>query len=419
MGVHDHKEAAPKRPLVAWVVTISSTRDEASDTSGDLVVRMLEHAGHHVSDRTVISDDVAAIRTLVRGLAGDGTTQVVICNGGTGISARDVTPEALDPLFTAKIPGFGELFRVLSYHEIGSAAMLSRAVAGMVGPVLVFALPGSPDAVKLGLERLILPELWHLHHQLLKDAPLELPAPGVTGSKPAAAKPDDKPEKKKKDEPAAKKEVVAPALPAPTGVLGRLGRNTLGVGVTQQIPDDKTPGAPGDELPRGWERAVYEVRGEVTKGTYEELPEELEKVSPVIDVLHKSGARGRLKLPSGRIYALFGFPNLEAGAKVIAIASGSPIAEVVALHRYPVMTGTTIDEAFGLLPKRSESVTAICETVTGRAPKDASGQVFAVQGDAVWIQRGSRAFTWDGSRERDEGTLKQALATLVLDWSSR
>lgn len=413
MSVHEHRESAPRVPVNVWVVVASSTRTAATDESGAAIAAMLHDAGHRVLDRTVVDDDVDTIRNLVRSLADDGTTQAIVLTGGTGLSRRDVTPEALEPLFDRTIPGFGELFRSLSFPVIGSAAMLSRATAGLIGSTVVFAMPGSRDACALALEKLVLPELAHIVRELVKEGPpgarsTPAPAPSRAESKPKEAKPE-----------AAKAE--PPTLAPPSGTLGRLGRNTLSVGLdpTRAAPAP-TDATPGEQQPSGWLRAVYEIKGEVIHGTFPELPEDIEKVSPVIDVLHTSGERGSLKLPSGRTFALFGWPNLtDKGSKVLAIASGSPIAEILALHRYPVQTGTCVDEVFGLLPRRSESVTPICEAVTGRAPKDTSGQLFAVQGDGVWIQRGTRAIRWDGSKERDDGTLKQALASLVLDWSRR
>jgi hypothetical protein len=157
----------------------------------------------------------------------------------------------------------------------------------------------------------------------------------------------------------------------------------------------------------------------VSKGTWPELPEAVERIAPIVDVLHTSGERGTLKLPNGKVYALFGWPGLAPGAKVIAIGAGEPLGELLALHRYPVMTGTCLDGGGGLLPHRGEPVARLAEAIAGRAPKDVSGEPFAVQGDALWIQRGNRAIRWDGQRERDEGTVKQALASLVLEWSSR
>lgn len=427
MGVHDHHESAPRRPLNVWVVTASSTRSVLDDPSGELVASLVGDAGHTVLDRTVVHDDIDAIRTLMRGLAQDGATEVVILTGGTGVSLRDVTPEALAPLFTRVLPGFGELFRMVSFQRIGPAAMMSRATAGMVGPLLVFAIPGSPDACRLALEELILPELPHLLREITKEGVAEVPTPGVQAvespARPAPARPAARPHvtHSAKAEPEKRAEPEKPQLPAPSGKLGRLGRLSVGVNSSQ----DATP-APGAEvsgegadLPTGWLRAVYELGGEVTKGTWPEIPEELEKVAPIIDVLHSSGARGTLKLPNGKEYALFGFPHLEKGAKVLAIAAGSPVAEILALHRYPVLTGTCIDEAGGFAPRRNEPIGAVAEAVVGVAPKDVSGELLAVQGDAVFLQRGTRGIKWDGHRDRDEGTIKQVLATLALDWSRR
>lgn len=410
MSVHEHKEHAPKRPLNVWVVVVSSSRTEATDQSGALIASLLSDAGHKVLDRTVVDDDVEAIRTLVRGLAGEGTTQVVILTGGTGLSARDLTPEAIEPLYTRAIPGFGELFRVLSFYDVGAAALSSRATAGVIGDTLVFAMPGSPEACRLGMEGLVLPELHHMHHQVTKEGAAA--SPGVQASvAPMAAK-----ESPKAPEPEAAK----PELPAPSGGLGQLGRNRISVGADQSTQAEAAPAAEEGEVPTGWLRAVYEIRGEVVRGTYPEIPEEVANIAPIVDVLHASGERGTLTLPSGRVYTLFGYPDLVSkGSKVLAIGDGTPVGEVLALHRYPVKTGSCVDQSFGLMPKRHEDVARVAEAVTGRVPKDASGQLFAVQGDAVWIQRGTRAIRWDGTRERDDGTLKQVLATLVLDWSRR
>jgi molybdopterin adenylyltransferase len=415
---HDH--TTPVRPVNAWVVTVSSTRTLASDTSGALVASLLSEAGHQVLDRTLVPDDVDALRTLVHGLAGDGTTQVVVLTGGTGVALRDVTPDALAPLYSRELPGFGELFRALTFQELGAVAMFSRANAGLVGPLLVFSLPGSPEACRLGLQKLVLPELSHLVRELNKEGTPEAPpAPGITTAKAAPAKPA-KPAAKAQ-EPAKKAEPEKPSLPAPSGSLGRLGKLAMTVDTSQDAtrPEAAGVGADGADLPTGWLRAVYELKGEVEKGTYPEIPEELEKVAPIIDVLHTSGARGTLKLPDGRAYALFGWPNLEKGAKVLAIGHGLPVAEILALHRYPVITGTCVDGDKGLAPARPGDVAKVCEAVTGRVPKDTSGELFAVQGDQVVLQRGSRAIRWDGVKEKDDGTLKQVLATLVLDWSRR
>ncbi len=161
MGHCDHKHHAPSSVRV-FVITISDTRTEANDTGGDLACELLRAAGQELAGRRILRDEPSEIAGQVRALCDPGSADVVITTGGTGLSRRDSTYEAITGLFEKRIDGFGELFRMLSYQEIGSAAMLSRAVAGLRNGTAIFALPGSPAAVRLGLEKLILPELGHL-----------------------------------------------------------------------------------------------------------------------------------------------------------------------------------------------------------------------------------------------------------------
>ncbi|HTM23468.1 MAG TPA: molybdenum cofactor biosynthesis protein B [Kofleriaceae bacterium] len=141
------------------VLTVSDTRTLETDRSGQVVAELLAGAGHVVAARAIVTDDVDAIRAALRGWIDDPQVQVVIATGGTGITARDVTPEALAPLVTKPIPGFGELFRWLSFDEIGTSTIQSRADAGLCGDTVVFVLPGSPGACRTALTRIILPQL--------------------------------------------------------------------------------------------------------------------------------------------------------------------------------------------------------------------------------------------------------------------
>jgi molybdopterin adenylyltransferase len=166
-----HRAYAPESVGCA-VVTVSDSRTQADDTSGALIQTLLEAAGHRAVTRGIVPDDADAIREAVlRGLARHGVDAVIV-TGGTGASPRDVTPEAVEPLYEKPLAGFGEIFRMLSFQEIGAAALLSRASAGTSGEKVVFVLPGSSGAVRLALEKLVLPELGHLVGQLRrKDAP--------------------------------------------------------------------------------------------------------------------------------------------------------------------------------------------------------------------------------------------------------
>ena len=150
------------------MLTISDTRLAADDKSGDAIASLLEAAGHSITGRKIVKDDARAIRDAVSYAAKSGSNDAVITTGGTGVSPRDVTPDALAPLFERALDGFGELFRMLSYADVGSAALMSRATAGVIGRTVVFALPGSENAVRLAVEKLILPEIGHIVRELRK-----------------------------------------------------------------------------------------------------------------------------------------------------------------------------------------------------------------------------------------------------------
>jgi len=141
------------------VLTVSDTRTLETDTSGALAAERLSEAGHEVVVRRLVRDDLETIRSELARLIEMPAIDVVVITGGTGITTRDVTPEALAPLVSKSIPGFGELFRMLSYAEIGAATIQSRAEAGLCGTTLVFALPGSTAAVRLALDKIIVPQL--------------------------------------------------------------------------------------------------------------------------------------------------------------------------------------------------------------------------------------------------------------------
>ena len=161
MSSADHRREAPSSVSV-HIVTVSDTRTAETDTSGAAIAELLTSAGHVVHGRTLLRDEPDQVREAVIALAAAGGPDLVITTGGTGITARDGTFEAVDGVLTKRLPGFGELFRAISYQQIGAAAMLSRATAGLVGRTVVIVLPGSRHAVRLALEELILPEIGHL-----------------------------------------------------------------------------------------------------------------------------------------------------------------------------------------------------------------------------------------------------------------
>ena len=165
MGLAEHRSESPAT-IGFGVITVSDTRDTASDRGGDTLVRMLGEAGHRIAWRTIVKDDVGPIELAVRAACAREDVDLVLTTGGTGIAPRDVTVPTLERMFAATIPGFGEIFRWLSFREIGSAAILSRATAGIVDGKVVLALPGSPKALELALREIVLPEAGHLVSQL-------------------------------------------------------------------------------------------------------------------------------------------------------------------------------------------------------------------------------------------------------------
>jgi molybdenum cofactor biosynthesis protein B len=159
--VAEHRSQSPQAVACA-VITVSDTRTLETDRGGPLVVELLEAAGHRCKSRQIVPDDAAFMRAIVQGLAGRGDIDAILLTGGTGIAQRDQTFETISALLTKPMPGYGELFRMLSFQEIGPAAMLSRAIGGLCGRTLVLTMPGSPAAVRLAMEKLIGPELGHL-----------------------------------------------------------------------------------------------------------------------------------------------------------------------------------------------------------------------------------------------------------------
>lgn len=161
MSAEQHRTYAPARLCFA-LITVSDSRTPETDTSGRTMRERIEAAGHAVASARIVRDEIPEVHAAVLAALEEAGVDVVAVSGGTGFSPRDVTIEAASPLFERPIEGFGELFRMLSFADVGPAAMLSRATAGLAQGRAIFLLPGSPKAVALALDRLILPEAGHL-----------------------------------------------------------------------------------------------------------------------------------------------------------------------------------------------------------------------------------------------------------------
>lgn len=157
----EHRRESPDQVRCA-VITVSDTRTLENDRGGALIVQMLEQAGHVCVERQIIKDQPGPMRSLVERLTSGGEVDAILLTGGTGVGSRDQTYETIATLLTKPLPGYGELFRMLSFEQVGPAAMLSRAVGGVCGRTVVLTMPGSPAGVQLAMEKLIAPELGHL-----------------------------------------------------------------------------------------------------------------------------------------------------------------------------------------------------------------------------------------------------------------
>ncbi len=160
-SVQEHRSQSPTQVFAA-VITISDTRTQENDTSGRAIVEPMKQAGHQIVGWEIIPDEPQKIRDTIARFQQLPKLDAILLTGGTGVGSRDQTFETLDKLLTKTLPGFGEIFRMLSFQEIGAAAMLSRAIGGLIDRTVVLAMPGSTNAVKLAMEKLILPEIGHL-----------------------------------------------------------------------------------------------------------------------------------------------------------------------------------------------------------------------------------------------------------------
>ena len=401
MQAHAHAAQAG-RSVSIYVITVSSTRTGIADHSGALIRSMLEQAGHRFVGSSIVLDNPNIIGELLDQLltsTREPRIEAIILTGGTGLSARDCTPQAVRPRLDREIVGFGELFRMLSYEQVGAAAMLSSAVGGTARGRAVFSVPGSTKACALAMEKLILPELGHICYELEKEVPL----------RPSRAR-----------DPEARGDGKGDGKGDGRGD-GRAGEARPERLSAAQIQGEARPSEP--DSPNGWRAAVRELEAEFRVDSAVEPPDSVSRLAAVRDVLWAAGERGRMRLPDGRRYLLFGYPDLSRSAsKVIAVseeADGLP--EMVALHRWPRRVGIC-PAGGGILPGASSDIAAISTERCGR-PSPEDGLLFAVEGSAVYLRRSvdgrDRVAQWDGRRMSEWEPPGSRLGTLILFWSQR
>lgn len=399
MGAEEHRKAATADPVAFHIIIVSTSRSSHTDRSGPLIQQRLEAAGHRTLGRDIVPDDQGAVRARLEALMAEGRAEAVILSGGTGLSVRDRTYEAVVSVLDKELPGFGELFRRLSYDEIGSAAVMSRATAGLAGRLFVFALPGSPGACKLALDAIILPEIQHMLYELRKER----------------AAPEHSPPLPQLTEPTAPKPAADPLV-------------TDGSDKLVLVDLREQPGPPADPQPAeepdvplsGWQQALAELDPDWKRSDCPPLPPQLVGNDALRNVLEASMQRGSLEI-EGQRYGLYGFPDLlRPSSKVLMVGPGEPFGTVVALHRHPRQVGVLCrwGQALPTWPNTGNDPARIGQEITGHAYPD-EGHLFAIEGDRVLVLEGTRVQSWDGRRRRDEGSTASALASLALRWSGR
>ena len=417
---HAHEAAGPLR---IHVVTVSSSRGVADDASGPVIRELALACGHAIASHAIVPDDPGEIGGELDRALDAPNIDVVVLTGGTGISARDCTAAVVRDRLDRELPGFGELFRALSFKEIGASAILSSAVGGIARNRSVFAIPGSPSACKLAMNELILPVLSHIAGELRKETPLprkhgEAVKPVVRARVATDPLPDEL--------------LLTPRAPIPTrAVATPAGAPAWGESLEApaaiepprkgtdivQTPSPEVP--PEGEQVTGWLAAVKAVNGKVEPFGGAEIPDALARIPACMDVLTAANSRARLKAADGREWLLFGYPDLSRpGSKVIAVREALPVAEIVAMHRWPQRSGVCIEADDGLVPSTSASVRAESDERTGR-PYEGEGTLFAVDGANVYVQVRRWVRRWDGKKVGNDDNVGSALGTLLLGWSQR
>jgi len=389
-------------------VLVVSSAPGRTDASGPAVANQLEAAGHVVVDRFVVARDRSSIQQALVALSASGATAIVVL-GGTTVFEERVSLDAAHALFGARLASFAPLALDVAQSVVGSQALWLDADAGLIGQTVVFLLPPSAEVAVALVERLVAPQL--------------AAAVGWAAQAGLALSREEAEENHAEEgfgpDPETQDAVFEEVPPATT--FGRLGRPAASVGV-QGRPDAAPPPPEEGASPGAWERAIAALHGEMIRDRREDLPQPVERLAPLLDVLQQAGETAVMKLPSGVRYSLWGFPDLRRpGSKVLAVGWGQPLCEIIAMHRFPTQTGTCIDEGHGRLPRASTDVGRVSVDVTGRAPPDIAtvNGLFAVDADAVWLLRGGRVTRWDGRKESEVGNPKQALVSLALAWSNK
>lgn len=372
------------------IFILSVTRDLGDAVGGELAEAVTE-SGHLLAGRDMVLTEGDVGPALARRLA-DPKVQVALVCGAASRWGSDAGSRAVAAKVARPLEGLGALYRGLALEARGASVLLDEVAGGLTeGKKAVFSLPDDAAAAGLAARRLILP----IVSDLLGRA-----------DKALAAEEEEAPEKATKAEKPTKVEKPASneeAAPVPEG---------LSVSQILAAP----PKEDKEELATGWEAGIRAMKGELRK-SWPSVPDAFERLAASRDVLDGAGQRAEVVNGEGRRFGAFGYPDLNrVDARVLLVAEGEPVPEVIALHRHPRAVGTVTEGGALNLPTRD--ATALAERITGRAAPG-GGDLFAVEGDAVYLLRDRKVVRWDGKREQDQGTVSQALASLMLRWTQR
>lgn len=383
-------------------VFVLSVGRDLGDAAGGEAVEALEAAGFAVVGRDMVPLEAATVESAIaRRLGGPGGALLVV--GGATAPGADHAARAAAAKLAWAVPGLAEAFRALALPAIGADALLATVVGGVSsGRKLLFAVPDGAEAARLATSALVAPLLDRLAGQL--DAAL-----GASSGAPSAPSPA----------PTARGAALPARVEAPEDDETEATVDVPpGVSVSEikaVLPDRET------EEPKpasGW-RAALRSLGATLERAWPELPESLERLAPVRNLLDTAGQRGVVVTADGRRYGAYGFPDLQRDtSKVLLVREAEPMCEVIALHRHPRPVGVVVEGAPGLLPSADEPAGPVAERLVQRAPPVASG-LWAVDQDAVYLFRDGRVWRWDGRRETLEGTPGSALGSLLLRWSQK
>lgn len=372
----------------AVVIGVSETSTQAALCAEQLLM----HHGLDVSDRFAI-DGSEVDRTASTAALGGADLVVAI-----GPAEAVQTP--LDAMIDRRLPVVDALFAVRRFRQVGGAALGEAFACGFSGGALVVGVSSEDEAVQLALG-LVLPQLAALR-----------------GDAEAVAAPAAEDEEELVAEAVEEEVAEEDDTPPPPDHTTTVGGMSLGSSEMRAEGPSLDAAVPGMDNPPGWKRWVFEHEGEVLTGRREELPNSIDELAPVLQILHTCGEQAVLKLGRNKM-SLWGWPDLQRpSSKVIAIGWGLPYVEVVALHR-DVPTGLAIEEDRALVHQRSVDLGALSKELTGRTLKNTDGELFACEQGTIWVDRDGKIYAWDGKREQMIGTRNQALASLLLGWTQR